>query len=141
MKCARIWVLVILAALILNRPSAAFGQGAFKIPFKFKAAGLNLPAGEYWVEEAGEGQLMLRQLSTGKEARVPYAEKLTPPTEPVAELRLVFDEVGDFAPSYTEYFTVYVLAEVWLSEKDGYLVHITKGAHQHKTVTGVKAEK
>ena len=38
----------------------------------------------------------------------------------------MFDEVGNFEPSYTEYFTVYVLAEVWLSGQDGYLIHTTR---------------
>ena len=44
--------------------------------------------------------------------------------------------MGDFAPSYTEYMTVYVLAEVWLPGEDGYLIHTTKGAHKNKVVTG-----
>ena len=48
----------------------------------------------------------------------------------------MFDEVGNFEPSYTEYFTVYVLAEVWLSGQEGYLVHTTKGAHKNQVVKG-----
>ncbi len=136
--------LTVLAFLVIFSAAplmAAIGQATFKIPFKFKVEGKNLPAGEYVLEEGGEGQLLLRQLATGKELQVPYSEKLAPPSPPVAEPRLVFDEVGDFAPSYTEYFTVYVLSEVWLSENDGFLVHTTKGSHQHKTIMGTKAEK
>jgi hypothetical protein len=29
-----------------------------------------------------------------------------------------------------------VVAEVWLSPQEGYLVHVTKGAHKEKVVTG-----
>jgi hypothetical protein len=136
--------LLAIAGLVLGLvawPAVARAQATFKIPFKFKAAGKNLPAGEYWVGRSGEGQILVRQIETGKELEVPFTEALVPPTPPQAELRLVFDEVGDFVPSYTEYITVYVLAEVWLSEKDGFRVHLTKGAHNVKTVSGVKAEK
>ena len=60
--------------------------------------------------------------------------KLDQPKPPLAGAQLVFDEVGDFAPSYTEYLTVYVLAEVWLAGQDGLQVHVTKGAHKTKVV-------
>ncbi len=140
MEGKKIRIVGFLICFILTAGLAnASAQATFKIPFKFKAEGKNLPAGEYSVSEAGEGKLTLRQASTGKEIQVAYTEKLAAPTPPISEPRLVFDEVGDFAPSYTEYFTVYVLSEVWLSENEGFLVHTTKGAHQHKTVTGVKS--
>ena len=41
----------------------------------------------------------------------------------------------------TEYFTVYVLAEVWLSGQDGYLIHTTKGAHKNQIVKGAATKK
>jgi len=63
-------------------------------------------------------------------------ERIAQPVPPVAEAKLVFDEVGDFAPSYTEYITVYVLSEVWLPGEDGYRIHVTKGAHKTKEVKG-----
>jgi hypothetical protein len=53
----------------------------------------------------------------------------------------VFDETGAFEPSYTEYFTIYVVAEVWLSPQEGYLVHVTKGAHKEKVVAGEARKK
>ncbi len=141
MKRLTIGVLGIAAAVLIAGPAVALAQGTFNVPFKFKAAGKNLPAGEYWVGRGGEGKVLLRQVSTGKELEVPFTEKLSPPEPPVVEPRLVFDEVGDFAPSYTEYFTVYLLSEVWLSGKDGFTVHTTKGAHKNNTVTGVPAKK
>lgn len=113
------------------------GQAAlFKIPFEFRAAGKRIPAGEYWFGFNQAGKLILRQTSTGKELELQVLEKLNPPEQPAVEPRLVFDEVGDFAPSYTEYFTVYVLSEIWLSGQEGFLIHVTKSQHKEKTVTG-----
>ena len=59
---------------------------------------------------------------------------------PLAEPQLVFDMVGNFAPSYTEYVTDYVLAEVWLPGGDGFQVHTMKGAHKTKILKGEKAK-
>jgi len=121
--------------------SLAYGQGVFKIPFKFQAGDKKLAAGEYWVAQSGEEQLTLRQESTGKEFQIPFTKRLAQPTPPVAGPQLVFDMVGNFEPSYTEYVTEYVLAEMWLVGMEGFLVHTTKGAHQHKTVQGQIAKK
>jgi hypothetical protein len=121
--------------------TVAYGQGTFKIPFKFEAGGKKLPPGEYWVAQNGEGQLTLRQELTGKEFQIPFINKLAPPKPPLEEPQLVFDMVGNFEPSYTEYVTDYVLAEMWLVGEEGFLVHTTKGAHQHKTVKGQIAKK
>lgn|GEM_PF-347127 len=118
-------------------PLTSEAQAVFTVPFEFKAAGKKIPAGEYWFGLNKEGKLFLRQLGTGKELELPVAEKLlSPPEKPTEEPHLVFDEVGDFAPSYTEYFTVYVLSEVWFSGKEGFLIHTTKGAHKEKTIAG-----
>lgn len=121
--------------------TGASAAAVFKVPFEFKAAGKKIPAGEYRLGLNGEGKLVLRRVATGKEMELPFLEKLQPPAQASDEPRLVFAEVGDFAPSYTEYFTVYVLSEVWLSGKDGYLINVTKGAHKEKTVTGEAAAK
>jgi hypothetical protein len=110
-------------------PAAA--QTTFKIPFAFQAGGAKLPAGDYAVLKAAEGPLTLRQAATGKEIKLPFTERLKPP---VAEPQLVFDEVGDFAPSYTEYVTVYILSEVWFPGEEGFRTHTTKGAHKTRVV-------
>jgi hypothetical protein len=93
-------------------------QASFQIPFPFQAGGKKFVAGAYAIAKAADSGLILRQVSSGKETPV----------------QLVFDEVGDFAPSYTEYITVYVLSEVWLAGEDGYRVHVTKGAHKTRVV-------
>jgi hypothetical protein len=130
-----------LAFALVAGGTLAYAQGTFKIPFNFQAGGKKLPSGEYWVAQSGEGQLTLRQESTGKEFQIPFINKLTQPTPPVEAPQLVFDMVGNFEPSYTEYMTDYVLAEVWLAGEEGFLVHTTKGAHQHKAVKGQIAKK
>lgn len=128
-----------LAVVFAAGAAPAFAQASFKAPFAFKAGGKSLAAGEYAVVKAPGGGLVLKQASTGKETPLAVLERIPQPAPPLAEPRLVFDEVGDFAPSYTEYITVYVLAEVWLAGEDGYRVHVTKGAHKTKTVTGAAA--
>lgn len=131
-KCS----VVILVFVFVAGISLVFAQTAFKVPFEFQAGGKKLPKGEYTVAMKGDGQVVLRQESTGKEIPVPVLKKLEQPKPPLAEPRLVFDEAGDFAPSYTEYMTVYILAEVWLPGQDGLEVHVTKGAHKNQVVTG-----
>lgn len=129
----------ILACVLVAGMSSAFAQTAFKVPFDFQAGGKKLPKGDYTASLKADGQVLLRQEATGREVLVPVLKKLDQP-KPPAEPRLVFDEVGDFAPSYTEYLTVYILAEVWLSGQAGLEVHVTKGAHNQKVVKATVAK-
>lgn len=126
--------LAAMAVLLVAGSTPAAGQTAFKIPFPFQAGGKKLPAGDYTVLKTAEGPLTLRQKTTGKEFPVPVTERLAQPTPALAEAQLVFDEVGDFAPSYTEYLTVYLLSEVWFPREDGFRTHTTKGAHRTRVV-------
>jgi hypothetical protein len=121
--------------------SVLYAQDTFKIPFKFEAGSKKLPAGEYLVAPKDEGHLVLRQASTGNEILIPFTQRLDPLLPAVTEPRLVFDMVGNFEPSYTEYMTDYVLAEFWLPGQNGFLVHAFKGAHQSQTVKGEIAKK
>jgi hypothetical protein len=130
------FLIVIMAVVLAAAAPLVQAQTAFKIPFKFESAGKKLPAGEYLVSKAADGQIVFRLVSSGKETRLPVTGPAAPPDPPVAEPRIVFDEVGAFEPSYTEYFTIYVVSEVWLSAQDGCLIHTTKGAHKNKIVIG-----
>jgi hypothetical protein len=134
-------IFVVLASILVAGGTAAYAQVTFKIPFKFEAGGKKFPPGEYWVAQNGDGQFTLRQLVSGQEIKIPFIKKLAQPDPPVVQPQLVFDMVGNFAPSYTEYVTDYVLAEAWLPGEDGLLVHTLKGAHQNKIVTGESARK
>jgi len=135
---------VVMALGFVAAAAPAAAQSTFKVPFKFESGAKKFAAGEYVVTKTGDGQVAFKQAATAKETVLPVIEKLKAagPAEPAATgARLVFDEVGNFEPSYTEYFTVYVLAEVWLSADEGYLVHTTKGAHKHRTVNAEPAGK
>ena len=125
---------VALAILLVAGASPALAQTTFKIPFAFQAGGNKLPSGDYTIIKPAEGPLTLRQEATGKAFKVPFTERLPQPTAPLTEPLLAFDEVGDFAPSYTEYVTVYILSAVWLPGEDGLRTHTTKGAHKTRVV-------
>lgn len=118
----------------------AYAQGTFKIPFRFEAGGKKFPAGDYWVATKVDGKISLRKEPNGEEIQVPFLQRLEQPKPTIEEPQLVFDVVGNFEPSYTEYITEYVLAEVWLPGEDGFLIHSTKGAHQRQTLKGEKAK-
>jgi hypothetical protein len=118
----------------------AIGQSTFNIPYTFKVGSASYPKGEYSVAQKDDTNLTLRQEATGKEFQVPFTKRLAQPSPPLTEPQLVFDEVGNFAPSYTEYVTDYVLAEAWLPGAEGFLVHSMKGAHSTQTIKGKKAK-
>jgi len=141
MKQLTRWVVIAAAFALAMNITSAYAQTTFKVPFEFRAGGKKLPAGEYTVAQKGDGQIVLTKLPGGAETAVPFTQRLPQPAPPLAEPQLVFDEVGDFAPSYTEYMTVYVLAEVWLPGTDGFLIHTTKGAHKNKIIKGQSAAK
>jgi hypothetical protein len=140
MKRLAFWAVAAMALALLAGATEAFAQGTFKVPFTFQAAGVTHPAGQYWVAQKDDSQITLRQEATGKEFQVPFTKRLAQPSPPLAEPQLVFDVVGNFVPSYTEYVTDYVLAEVWLQGADGFLVHTMKGAHKTQTLKGQKAK-
>jgi len=140
MKSWAIWAVAATALVLVAGTTEAIAQGTFTIPFKFQTSGQSLPKGEYSVVPKDDSHVTLRQEATGKEFPVPFTKRLAQPSPPLAEPQLVFDVVGNFAPSYTEYVTDYVLAEVWLQGADGFLVHTMKGAHKAQTIKGQKAK-
>jgi hypothetical protein len=141
MKRTTMAAIVTLAVLLVAGAASSFAQSTFKVPFPFQAGGGKLPAGEYVVVSNTDGGLTLKQESTGKLFPLAFTERLAQPAPPLADPQLVFDEVGDFAPSYTEYITVYILSEVWLARGDGFRTHTTKGGHKTKVVKGEAAKK
>jgi len=141
MKRMVILAVMALAFALIAGGAVTYAQGTFKIPFKFEAGGKKFPPGEYWVAQKGDGQISLRQESKAEEVPIPFIQKLAQPKPAIEEPQLVFDMVGNFEPSYTEYVTDYLLAEVWLPGEGGFLVFTTKGAHQHQTIQGQRAKK
>jgi len=140
MKRLIILVVLALAFKLFLGSSVAFSQATFKIPFKFEAEGKSYPPGNYLIEQKEEGKITLRKEAGEEEILIPFIEKLEQSTPPIEEPQLIFDMVGNFEPSYTEYVTDYLLAEVWLSKKDGFLVLAGERSEDHKFVMGVKAK-
>jgi hypothetical protein len=140
MKRWAIWALAATALVLVAGGPEAVAPGTFTIPFAFQAGGATHPKGEYSVLPKDDGHLTLRQEETGKEFPVPFTKRLAQPSPPLAEPQLVFDVVGNFVPSYTEYVTDYVLAEVWVQGADGFLIHTLKGAHTTQTIKGHKTK-
>lgn len=137
--------ITIVAIGMLALISATFAGGStspafFEMPFKFKVAARSFAAGEYHVHVNEEGRIVFHELATGRETAFPVSGKLDPPAEPAEEFRLVFNIVGNFEPSYTEYITEYVLTEAWLGGENGLLIRAFKGTYESHIVTGRKAE-
>ena len=140
MKRLIIGALAIIALTLVAAAPQAFAQSAFKINFEFKAGGTAFPKGDYSVKPKDDTHLTLRQEATGKEVDILFTKRLEQPKPALTDPQLVFNVVGDFAPSYTEYITVYVLSEVWLPGADGYLIRAMKGAHKTEIVKAEKAK-
>ena len=138
--------LILLAALavvftIFLGNNVAYSQATFKIPFKFEAEGISFPAGDYWIAQIEDKKITLRRETGGEDILIPFIEKLAQPDSPIEEPQLVFDMVANFEPSYTEYVTEYLLAEVWLTEKDGFLVITEERSEYKEIIKGVKEKK
>lgn len=140
MKRVVIFATVATALVLVAGAAEAFAQATFKIPFPFQIASVKLPKGEYRLTQMDETHLALKQEATGKEFQISFTKRLAQPSPPLAEPHLVFNVVGDFAPSYTEYVTDYVVAEAWLPGTDGFLFQSLKGAHKTQILKGQKAE-
>jgi hypothetical protein len=141
MKRLIILAVLALAFKLLLGTSVGYSQATFKIPFKFEAEGKSYPPGTYWIAQKEEGKITLLKEMGGEEVLIPFIERLTQPDPPIEDPQLIFDMVGNFEPSYTEYVTDYLLAEVWLTGKDGFLVLAMERSEDHKSVKGVKAKK
>jgi len=140
MKRRASWVIAIVALAYIAGGTQAFAQDIFKISFPFQIGGTKLAKGDYSIVQKDKAHIFLKQESSGEEIPIPFTNRLPQPTPPVSEPHLVFHAVGNFAPSYTEYVTDYLLAEVWPQDSEGFLVHVTKGAHKTETIKSHKAK-
>jgi hypothetical protein len=141
MKRFVILVTLFLAITIFLGNSIAFSQATFKIPFKFYIEGKSYPPGDYWIAQQEEGKITLRKEPGGEDIHTPVIKKLAQSEPPIEEPLLVFDMVGNFEPSYTEYITDYLLAEVWLPGKDGFLVLSKERVEDRTNIKGAPGKK
>ena len=119
--CVRVSLITLLAV------SLGYGQMLVRanVPFEFTVQGKVLPAGQYQLARES-GKEMIRVSGTAKGAFVvtPVITRLSPAVHTIENAHLVFDKVGE-----TNY-----LSELWVPGQDGYLLHSTKGRHEHQVV-------
>ncbi len=96
------------------------------VPFEFTVGAKVLPAGQYqFVRQTGDASIRVTGADKGQAAVAMVVTRLwggihTSPQD----AHLVFDKVGNSA----------FLSEIWIPGIDGFLVHSTKGKHEHQTV-------
>ena len=130
-----------LVFILFTGGNLAYSQDTFKIPFKFEVEGQSFPPGNYLVSQDKDEKITLRAETGGKEISLPFIKKLAQPDPPVELPQLIFDMVANFEPSYTEYVTEYLLAEVWLTGKGGFLILDGERSEYTKNIKGVTAKK
>lgn len=140
MKRLTVWAVVATALMLAAGTTQSFAQSTFKIPYTFKVGSASFAKGDYAIQQKDDSHLTLKQVSTGKETDIVFTGRLPKPKPPLTDPQIVLDVVGNFAPSYTEYITDYVLSEVWLPGAEGYVIHEMKGAHKTEKITGEKAK-
>ncbi len=130
----RVKTLVILLSSILLVAVVAFSQGRMiasaKIPFAFAVESKVLPAGEYEFRDSSDGTAITVKSLDGKV--VAFAQVVTRLAAAIhttpQDSHIVFDKVGD----------TYTLAELWVPGDDGFMLHITKGKHEHRILDAPK---
>jgi len=106
-----------------------FADDALKaeIPFPFQVEAKSMPAGMYDLRvdvESGAVEVKGGSPSTTATALVMTRLGAHPHPDAKPHPHLVFDKVGD----------TYTLSELWLPGADGFLLHATKGEHEHRVI-------
>lgn len=125
-----------IALVMITASMVVKAQMIVDVPFKFEAGGKAFPPGQYSIEIKADGGIGLRPAPNGVEIVIAAKERRKQPARSVPQPELVFDKVGNFEPSFSEYVTDYLLSEVWLPGTDGVVVLTTTSKHEHQTVTG-----
>ena len=122
-------VLVSISLIALLAATFGFAQSQSlnaKIPFQFTVEGKVLPAGQYvFIRSNDESTIRVEGASKGPSSVALVVTRLGSAihTSP-QDAHIVFDKVGD----------TYFLSEIWIPGLDGFLVYVTKGKHEHRTV-------
>ncbi len=120
-------------AVMLLAP-IAYGQTMpllrVNVPFGFKAAGKDLPAGTYFFKKETDGAIRMSSNDKAVNLRLPVITSLARSSS-TDDHQLAFDNVGE----------VRILSEVWLPDREGALVSITRGEHKHEVVRLVPKRK
>ncbi len=121
------WISVAAVSLALLISTAAFGQNSsslkVNIPFAFTAGGKVFQPGNYVFVKPKTGSIVLSSDDGRTNMNLPIITSLAR-SGPNDDHLLAFDKVGDQR----------VLSEVWLPGKEGAMVFMEKGEHEHQLI-------
>ncbi len=129
MKMRTLFTLSLVTMLVASFAYAQKPIAHAKIPFAFMVGKATLPAGEYDFVADSTPEVVMRIMNVDKKSEAVFEPVITRlaagmHTTP-KDSHIVFDKVGD----------VYTLSEIWVPGEDGYLLHATKGKHEHHIVS------
>jgi hypothetical protein len=96
---------------------------ALNVTFPFQVADKILPAGLYSIEQPKADLLVLRD-AKGNVVEMPIIIRVAKLSPPLTESKVIFDKFGNS----------YYISEVWVPDRDGFVVGGTKEVHTHHVV-------
>jgi hypothetical protein len=122
-------LVALVATAALAAAPSVFAADVLKadVPFPFQVEGKTLPAGAYQFSiEVMSNVVDVHGGSPPDAALAPILTRMAarPHPGPSEHAHIVFDKVG----------STYTLSELWEPGADGFLVHITKGPHEHHVI-------
>jgi hypothetical protein len=94
-----------------------------KVTFPFQVGDKILPAGTYTIEQPSAELLVLRD-AKGDVVQMPVILRVARLSPPLTESKVIFDKFGDS----------YYISEIWVPDRDGFVVGATKEIHTHHVV-------
>jgi hypothetical protein len=127
-------VLLVLATVTVD-PGSALAQytnpkgeplepQTLKVTFPFQVSDKVLPAGTYSIEQPSAEILVLRD-AKGDVVQMPVIIRVAKLSPPLTESKVIFDKFGDS----------YYISEIWVPDRDGFVVGATREIHTHHAVT------
>jgi hypothetical protein len=113
---------MLLVAMLASGQERSLAKG--NIPFAFSVENKVFPAGNYQFAESSDAQVIdVRSPDKKVSAVVPILTRLAGGMHTTPEdCHIVFDKVGE----------TYTLSEIWVPGEDGFMLHMTKGKHEHR---------
>jgi hypothetical protein len=93
------------------------------VTFPFQVADKILQAGVYSIEQPSADRLVLRS-AKGDVVEMPVIVRVARLSPPLTESKVIFDRFGDS----------YYISEIWVPDRDGFVVGATKEVHTHHAV-------
>jgi hypothetical protein len=93
------------------------------VSFPFQVGDKILPAGIYSIEQPKADLLVIRS-ARGDVVEMPILVRVAKLSPPLVESKVIFDRFGDS----------YYISEIWVPDRDGFVVGGTKEVHTHHAV-------